>query len=278
MQPPASGALVYDVGMHNGDDTAYYLHKGWRVIAIEANPALIPAARQRFAAALAAGRLALVNVAIAATAGEVDLFVPAGRDLAGSLVESNAARFSGALQRLRVPCRPFAAIMADYGTPHYVKIDIEGSDRLCLDALTPGNLPPFVSIEMAHADGDADIRRLAALGYRGFKCVRQNDLAVIGPAELPRQLALRRRRARGGLSGLAVGATRRLERLLMPVRDGDWRFPKGASGPFGTSLAGAWLDAAAMLGVWQALHDIDAELGAGGVGEWFDVHAALAMD
>jgi len=33
--------LVYDVGMNNGDDTAYYLSLGFRVIAIEANPELV---------------------------------------------------------------------------------------------------------------------------------------------------------------------------------------------------------------------------------------------
>ena len=276
MNNPTPGALVYDVGMHNGDDTAYYLHKGCRVVAIEANPQLIPPAEQRFAAALAAGRLEILNVAIAATAGEAELFVPAGVDLGGSLVESNAARFSSSMRRLRVRCQPFAEILAVHGTPHYAKIDIEGHDRLCLDALTPGNLPPYISIEMSHGDGDQDIRRLAALGYRGFKCVRQNDLAVLGPSELPLQLAMRRRRLRGGLQGLGVRVMRRLSRTLRPARDGDWHFAHGASGPFGAALAGEWLDVTAMLSVWQALHDIDVELAAGGIGEWFDVHAALA--
>ena len=32
--------LVYDVGMHRGDDTAYYLHKGYRVVGVQANPAM----------------------------------------------------------------------------------------------------------------------------------------------------------------------------------------------------------------------------------------------
>ena len=32
--------LVYDVGVHRGDDTAYYLHKGFRVVGVEANPAM----------------------------------------------------------------------------------------------------------------------------------------------------------------------------------------------------------------------------------------------
>ena len=32
--------LIYDIGMNHGEDTAYYLSKGFRVIAIEANPGL----------------------------------------------------------------------------------------------------------------------------------------------------------------------------------------------------------------------------------------------
>ena len=30
--------LTYDVVMHNGDDTAYYLYKGYRVVAVDADP------------------------------------------------------------------------------------------------------------------------------------------------------------------------------------------------------------------------------------------------
>ena len=32
-----SCVLAYDIGMHNGDDTAYYLAKGFRVVAVEAD-------------------------------------------------------------------------------------------------------------------------------------------------------------------------------------------------------------------------------------------------
>jgi hypothetical protein len=41
--------LVLDVGMHNGDDTAYYLASGYDVVAVEANPTLCASARDRFA-------------------------------------------------------------------------------------------------------------------------------------------------------------------------------------------------------------------------------------
>ena len=44
--------LIYDVGMHNGDDTAYSLHKGFHVVAIEANPTLAQAGEKCFADAV----------------------------------------------------------------------------------------------------------------------------------------------------------------------------------------------------------------------------------
>ena len=40
--------LVYDVGVHRGDDTAYYLHKGYRVVGVEADPAMADHLRDRF--------------------------------------------------------------------------------------------------------------------------------------------------------------------------------------------------------------------------------------
>jgi hypothetical protein len=46
--------LIYDLGMNNGDDTDYYLKRGFEVVAVEANPALCQVARDRFAEAIAA--------------------------------------------------------------------------------------------------------------------------------------------------------------------------------------------------------------------------------
>ena len=62
--------LIYDVGMHNGNDTAFYLHQGFRVIAIDADPRAVDAAKQRFRSDLASERLKFLNVGIAETAEE----------------------------------------------------------------------------------------------------------------------------------------------------------------------------------------------------------------
>ena len=66
--------IIYDVGMHNGDDTAYYLQKGCKVVAIEADPALCEQARRRFAERLGDG-LEILNIGIAKEPGELDFFV-----------------------------------------------------------------------------------------------------------------------------------------------------------------------------------------------------------
>ena len=67
--PPAHqttcSAVIYDFGMNNGDDVAYYLLKGHRVIGVEANPDLCAEVEERFAREIESGRLKVLNVALA---------------------------------------------------------------------------------------------------------------------------------------------------------------------------------------------------------------------
>src|SRR5215213_370132 len=57
--------LIYDVGMHKGEDTDYYLKLGFRVVGFEADPELIATCKSRFAAPVASGQLHIVEGAIA---------------------------------------------------------------------------------------------------------------------------------------------------------------------------------------------------------------------
>jgi hypothetical protein len=56
--------LIFDVGANNGDDTAAYLARGFRVIAVEANPFLCEDLHKRFANDINLGRAVVVNKAI----------------------------------------------------------------------------------------------------------------------------------------------------------------------------------------------------------------------
>ena len=61
--------LTYDVGMHNAAAAAYYLHRGFRVVAIEADPSLVSQAHKRFELEISAGKLTILSVGIAQEAG-----------------------------------------------------------------------------------------------------------------------------------------------------------------------------------------------------------------
>src|SRR4051812_37870644 len=63
----ADDGLIFDVGMHRGEDTAYYLRKGYRVVAFEADPDLVAVCERRFEHQIANGRLTIVFGAIADT-------------------------------------------------------------------------------------------------------------------------------------------------------------------------------------------------------------------
>ena len=53
--------LIFDVGAHKGEDTTFYLKKGFKVIAVEANPALAQGLRDRFQWAIEPGQLTVVE-------------------------------------------------------------------------------------------------------------------------------------------------------------------------------------------------------------------------
>src|SRR4051812_4033187 len=64
---PLNRDLVFDVGMHRGEDTAFYLRKGYRVVGFEANPDLVALNRKRFEAEIADGRVTVISGAISNT-------------------------------------------------------------------------------------------------------------------------------------------------------------------------------------------------------------------
>jgi 16S rRNA A1518/A1519 N6-dimethyltransferase RsmA/KsgA/DIM1 with predicted DNA glycosylase/AP lyase activity len=77
MELPIQGDLIFDVGMHLGEDTEFYLKKGFRVVAIEADPLHCSRVAERFAREVAKRQLVILNVAI--TKLEADPFLSESR-------------------------------------------------------------------------------------------------------------------------------------------------------------------------------------------------------
>ena len=67
-----------DLGVSDGADTAYYLAKGFQVIAVEADPEACGRLRLRFESEIKAGALSLLNFAASDSFGEpIEFFVHA---------------------------------------------------------------------------------------------------------------------------------------------------------------------------------------------------------
>ena len=68
-------SIIFDIGMHRGEDTDFYLKKGFTVVGVEANPALAQECRKRFQLQIENGQLHIIDKAIAEVAGEISFFV-----------------------------------------------------------------------------------------------------------------------------------------------------------------------------------------------------------
>jgi FkbM family methyltransferase len=180
--------------MHVGEDTELFLAVSYDVIGIEANPTLVEAASNRFAAEIESGRLEIICTAIAEHRGRVPFAISDAHTAWGSLdpvmIDRNE-RLGGASYRyVEIDAVRFGDILERYGIPHYLKIDIEGADMACVRALRPfDGRPAFVSLEtsatsnQARADDVfAEIAELWTLGYRRFRYKDQSG----GVTEVPR--------------------------------------------------------------------------------------------
>src|SRR5207245_961393 len=137
--------LIFDVGAHNGDDTGYYLEKGYRVVAVEANPLLAQSMTARFEAAIDAGRLTVLNVGIAQESGTLPFWVNDDNSVWSSFDREVGGRHGSRCHAIDIECVSLDALIRQFGAPHYLKIDIEGYDRICLDALQPSACPRYIS-------------------------------------------------------------------------------------------------------------------------------------
>lgn len=167
--------LIFDVGVNNGDDTAYYLERGYRVVGVEANPRFIEHANHRFEREIREGSLRLINAAIGSREGTTEFHVSDGnRGVWSSLDGANASQKGTPTRLIEVRCVRFGSLLEEFGTPYYLKIDIEGADHFCIEDIDLRDPPAYVSFEANHGRL-CDLFTLYAKGYASFKLIDQMD-------------------------------------------------------------------------------------------------------
>jgi FkbM family methyltransferase len=255
-------SLIFDIGCNDGQDSNFYLKKGFRVVAVEANPALCAQLRQRFAGQIADRRFLLVEKAIAEKAGVVEFYVNEVENIRSTIMPGHVER-ADALGRpstkIVVPSITFSTLIEEFGVPYFMKVDIEGADLLCVKGLARvTERPIFLSTEypLTLADQISELLLLRKLGYKRFKLIDQMSV----PSQVPPR----------------------------PAREGQYNthnFEFNASGLFGAELPGAWLTLRGIIARYVLLFARNKRMGLlrrlpflnrfAGHGSWYDLHASI---
>lgn len=222
---PKYNDLIYDVGLHRGEDSEYYLKKGFRVIAFEADNDLANETRSRLDVFIQSRRLVVEEGAIVddQTLGSGVESIPFYKNLDNSVWGTVIADWSELREdvgartaAVQVVVRDFRECMRTHGIPRYLKIDIEGVDIVCVEALQSfSERPDFLSIEADKDNIEPQLQALESLGYSEFQLIEQSAIPNRQSARNP------------ALEGNAF----------------DWAFVEGCSGLFGLELGPEWVKA-----------------------------------
>ncbi|MFQ5641362.1 MAG: FkbM family methyltransferase, partial [bacterium] len=119
--------LIYDVGMNIGEDTEFYLKKGFRVIAFEANSELVKQNQERFRKEIANNQLTIVEGAIVEDASSDTIKFYKNLDNSKwSTIDSNWTQRCEKLgtrnKIIEVNTIDYSKCIEKYGIPYYMKI------------------------------------------------------------------------------------------------------------------------------------------------------------
>ena len=169
-----SGDLVFDIGAHAGNRTRAFASLGCRVVALEPQPDFAQLLRVLFGRS---SRVEVVEAAVGDAPGHASLSIsertPTVTTLAAAWRDARAREPDFARvrwnRRLEVEATTLDLLIARFGVPAFIKIDVEGSESTVLAGLT--HAVPALSFEYVPGALDhvqACIARLNALGAYRF--------------------------------------------------------------------------------------------------------------
>lgn len=249
--------LIFDIGFHKGEDTQYYLEKGYRVVAVEANPILTEYGKIKFKKFIENGQLVLLNIGIANENRILDFWVNDYCSEWSSFDKDIGCRSNTKCHKIEVNCIRTEDLIKKYGLPYYLKIDIEGYDIHAIETLDKYNLPKYISCEVSNIDW---IYTLKELGYKKFKIINQADRFK------KLQINKEKSKLHHYKRYLINGIMHRTSNLI------NWKFPIKSSGPFGEDTDGEWYEADEIVALYKEYLQFEKNTPLSSI-SWFDFHA-----
>jgi FkbM family methyltransferase len=231
--------LIFDIGMSEGNDTAFYRAKNFRVIGVEPDIEMFAHLTERFAADIAEAKIKLYNCAASEHAGEIIEFYHHDQHQGISSLSNSRAEFTpGSYTSYKILTIDWPSLSAKHGVPYYMKIDIERHEREFLRGMAKAPiLPAYISIESYQLEA---AQLLYELGYTAFQLIDQNPAGGFTLPTIQRE-----------------GAT---------ITWHDWSH---CSGPFGRDLPeNNWLSFEEFRKLWLTIRPDQAPT-------WYDCHARL---
>ena len=199
--PAVERMLIFDLGMHLGLDTQFYLKKGFRVIAVEAAPLMIENARTSLSRYIETGQLIIVDRAFwSVDEEEISFYINQEKDDWSSAFKWWAENGAHDIRDIKVKTTTLPRLFSEYGVPYYIKCDIEGADELFVRQLSADRRrPSYISVEATSLEA---LAILYAAGYDRVQLVNQAFNGFAQPPDPPLEGNIAPVKFNGHMSGL----------------------------------------------------------------------------
>ncbi|WP_075501179.1 FkbM family methyltransferase [Candidatus Pelagibacter communis] len=205
--------IIYDLGANNGDNISYYLMKSDLVVAVEANPKLCKQITDKFKEEILKGRLVVENFIITVDRDdyEKDFYIHKDADVLSQFPEPKKELINHFI-KTKLPSKNLIELIKKYGSPYYIKIDVENYDYKILSEIFKKNIyPNYFSVECYNSEIFHEI--VNNKNYNSYKIV----------------------------CGSNVNQKYKNNVLFLGKDKIKYSFPAHSAGPFGNDIHGKWL-------------------------------------
>jgi len=177
--------LIFDLGFFNGEDSLNYIKKGFRVVAVEANPILYEKYKRKFKKYIDSKTLVLINKIFTNSPKDRYFFYNPNELFRGSVKKRLACSvgFSKKMFNIIYPkkivkCKlstiNLKKLVNEYGTPYYIKFDMDGVEKDFINNfLKLRSFPKHVSVEFDKVHSNSFLKMFKKVGYKKFLFVNQ---------------------------------------------------------------------------------------------------------